>query len=542
MSIIKVNCVDQTLVFENTPVIASGGLEENFVQFSFCSQWDGFTKTAVFWRSESEVFHNLLDAEDKCQVAPEVTASDGVIYFGVFGVDSAGRQRTSEVLTYRVVKGAITEGTVPSDPTPDIYTQLIGKYQEMVEIAEDTRKKEQAFEQAMTAAQQAFEQAMGQRQTQHEDDVDADQQAFETAMNAAHEAYKQEIRAMIEAGLLPDDSITTEKLKDGVVTAEKIAPGVLVDAFTKTETLTAATAALFGLGADAVPDDAFAKLSGLYLHNWRRRTYSHTPERYEVGEAVEQFIPIGASAVATLYFDIGTSVSVNAAGNLVLGGVNRPQVNVSTVGTMNERKEFVGKYFKDEFFGNVYYCSNSAVVTGVNQTRVINGTTWYGFTITECSLITGYAAITELGEWEYLVSTDRNAHPDSDVVGGYEYQYCGVPFNNAASVPTKIATGSYTGTGTYGSTNQNSLKIGFVPKMVFVTCATYSTSRTLWAHFYAPLRNGFVVMTDGNGNPNISGRATSYCTWGETFTFYHTGGTNMQMNESGVVYHYIAIG
>lgn len=264
MSIIKVNCVDQTLVFENTPVIASGGLEENFVQFSFCSQWDGFTKTAVFWRSESEVFHNLLDEENSCQVAPEVTASDGVIYFGVFGVDAAGRQRTSEVLTYRVVKGAITEGTVPSDPTPDIYTQLIGKYQEMLEVSKDTLAKEQAFERAMTAAQQAFEQALTQA-------VDKDQEVFETAMTAAHNAFKQEILKMIEDGLLPDDSITTEKLKDdvvttekladGAVTAEKVAPGLLVDAYNKTETLTDETKAKYGLGTDAVPNDVFNALA-----------------------------------------------------------------------------------------------------------------------------------------------------------------------------------------------------------------------------------------------------------------------------------------
>lgn len=132
MSIIKVTCTDQVLTFDNTPVIASGGLEEDFVQFSFCGQWDGFERTAVFWRSEAEAYHVLLDEEDSCQVPPEVTADEGTIYFGVFGVDPAGRQRTSEVLTYRIVKGAITTGTKPSEPTPDIYTQLLEQYASIV--------------------------------------------------------------------------------------------------------------------------------------------------------------------------------------------------------------------------------------------------------------------------------------------------------------------------------------------------------------------------------------------------------------------------
>lgn len=274
MSIIKVNCVDQTLVFENTPVIASGGLEENFVQFSFCGQWDGFIKTAVFWRSESEVFHNLLDAEDKCQVAPEVTASDGVIYFGVFGVNDAGRQRTTEVLTYRIVKGAITEGTAPSDPTPDIYTQLIAKYNEMAAIAADTRKKEQTFETAMTERQNTFErnlsESMNNRQETFEteikqlvaDDMVPDNTIdTEKLVNGAVTTGKLADKA-VTAGKLADKAVTTGKLADGAVTANKLAADA-VDAYTRAQTLKDTTKALYSLGTAAVPDDVLALIKTL---------------------------------------------------------------------------------------------------------------------------------------------------------------------------------------------------------------------------------------------------------------------------------------
>lgn len=128
MSIIKVNCTDQVLAFENTPVIASGGMEENFIQFSFCSQWNGFVRTAVFWRNEKEIYGQVLDASDSCEVPPEVTADEGVVYFGVYGVNLDHHQRTSNVLTYRIEKGAITTDVKPSEPTPDIYNQLLAMY------------------------------------------------------------------------------------------------------------------------------------------------------------------------------------------------------------------------------------------------------------------------------------------------------------------------------------------------------------------------------------------------------------------------------
>ena len=128
MSTIKVICIDQALAFENTPVIASGGLEEDFVSFTFCDQWTGFARTAVFWRNEKEPYHALLDGSDTCQIPPEVTGDEGTIFFGVFGVNESGAQRTTEVLTYHIKKGAITAGTKPSEPTQDIYTQLLAAY------------------------------------------------------------------------------------------------------------------------------------------------------------------------------------------------------------------------------------------------------------------------------------------------------------------------------------------------------------------------------------------------------------------------------
>lgn len=126
-TIINVECIDQDMIVTNSPVIASGGVHENFIAFKFCSKWDGFTKTAVFYRNEKEKYHALVDDDNMCEVPQEVTNAEGTMYFGVFGV-SGEVTRTSKVLKYKIKQGAITEDLKPSEPTPDIFQQILSEY------------------------------------------------------------------------------------------------------------------------------------------------------------------------------------------------------------------------------------------------------------------------------------------------------------------------------------------------------------------------------------------------------------------------------
>lgn len=238
MSVIKVRCTDQVLAYENTPVIASGGLDENFVAFTFCSQWDGYEKTAVFWRSEDEVYHQVLDESDTCPLPPEVTMDDGIIWLGAFGVDATGRQRTSEVLSYRIVKGAITENGKPSDPTPEIYTQILAELKTVRELAAATKAQEEAFEQRITQQQNAFELSVSDAHAQHVEDV-ADMQAQHVAdVEAARLAYETYISQMIAAGMVPDASITSGKIASGAVTSDKLAGSAVTSAKIQTGAVT----------------------------------------------------------------------------------------------------------------------------------------------------------------------------------------------------------------------------------------------------------------------------------------------------------------
>lgn len=124
-TVIKVTCVDQTLQLTATPVIACGGSEDVRVEFSFCPLWQGYPRTAMFWRTHKEVHTRQLDAADSCLIPAEVLQTDGALYFAVFGVNAEGVRRTSEALAYPIGVGAITEGTKPPEPAPDLYTQVL---------------------------------------------------------------------------------------------------------------------------------------------------------------------------------------------------------------------------------------------------------------------------------------------------------------------------------------------------------------------------------------------------------------------------------
>ena len=129
MSIINIRCIDQTLTVTNAPLISSGDIQTDSLKFEFCPMWNDFKKTAIFYRDESEVYAVLVNENSEAIVPKEVLQNEGFFYFGVHGV-SGDKVRTSQVLRYRVVKGAISEEVLIPEPTPDIYSQIMKMIEE----------------------------------------------------------------------------------------------------------------------------------------------------------------------------------------------------------------------------------------------------------------------------------------------------------------------------------------------------------------------------------------------------------------------------
>lgn len=125
MTNIKIKCVDQVLVIENSPEVASGDILTDTVTFSFCPLWDGLKKIAVFYNDPKKQYQVMLDDNNTAEIPPEVLEDQGVLYIGVLGTVE-DKIKTSNVIRYRVNKGAYTKGAIVN-PSPSIFEQILIK-------------------------------------------------------------------------------------------------------------------------------------------------------------------------------------------------------------------------------------------------------------------------------------------------------------------------------------------------------------------------------------------------------------------------------
>lgn len=286
------------------------------------------------------------------------------------------------------------------------------------------------------------------------------------------------------------------------------------------------TAALFGLNADAVPDDALSYLGQYNLHWWKTTATSTTSAHYTMGGLTSSG---QITAVGTVYYK-GSSIAVDANGNLSIP-------NETSVVPTNTATSVAGSYIRCEASdGNkFYYCDTGSTIKKYGTNTL---------TLTNYKVVTGHPAVTNVGAVAYLQSTERNTYPHSGTVNGLEYEYLGIPFDNSVNAP-KIATGSYTGTGTYGASNPNSLTFDFVPKMLFILesskdgrpifsifCTWPEALSSSYAHY------GYTALTSAL---TITGTKAFAKFTGTTFSWYATDSARNQMNSNEYNYRYIAI-
>lgn len=336
---------------------------------------------------------------------------------------------------------------------------------------------------------------------------------------------------------------------DGKVPSGQL-PEMEVDAFTKAETLKDTTAALYGLGTGAVPDDVLAALGKYKQYWWRRRAKTVVEKRTDITGEVQ--VTRDASPGRKFYYSKTVSLDPNGGVSLVspvtLDGVASSTTSANTLSdSLKPYLDDVPYYISSDIVdGEIYY-----VPTGSHVGGVVGAPKYVTFGIYRYSSKTFYMVLSDgslsdekvpaqlvkssiqMGDWQYVQSSNRSAYPDSGMQDGYEYEYLGVPLDNAVTAPG-IEIGSYVGTGTVGSSSPSSLTFGFVPKLVFVhkssdgrfrICAINGDSECV----SATVASSQYVVKIAWENKKISWyNSDAIASW--------------QLNENGVVYNYVAIG
>lgn len=300
---------------------------------------------------------------------------------------------------------------------------------------------------------------------------------------------------------------------------------------------------MFGLGANAVPDDVLAFLGKFNQHWWKRVTNG-------------VYVEAKGSTITTIFSDryntnkhsikYSDSVVIDSNTGSVSLGSPIKTISISVYGGGNGIVDSAWDNIKGKYFIPHINGADADYIAFINSNAEISfkydGAETYEAMLNvpsgECYKVA--SKISE-GETSYVYSEDRNKYPDDGEQNGYFYTYIGVPFENAVTAPA-IATGSYVGTGTYGSSNPNSLTLGFVPKLIFIFVSPSSegtggnaiipaisltNSYLLGGYMYGSLRNGSYSYAKIDAN-NVS--------------WYNTSSESEQMNYSGWKYNYIAIG
>ena len=241
---------------------------------------------------------------------------------------------------------------------------------------------------------------------------------------------------------------------------------------------------------------------------WRRRVTGGT---YILFKNSISTYTNSASAILTLLYSDSVSVS-QEDGTITLVS---PQ-------SFTGRGEQTTLYIQGHYFSY----DNGATIYFAEQDAQIKITTSIQISCAKCVSI----YFEDNGPWQYIHSPNRNAYPDSGIQDGYEYEYLGIPFDNAVN-GVKIETGSYVGTGEFGSGKKNTLTFSRKPLAVIIQATD--------ARRFAVLLNG---CTSGNAVSVGSGDRVNVSWTDTSVSWYNSETSSIQMNDLGITYLYIAIG
>lgn len=305
------------------------------------------------------------------------------------------------------------------------------------------------------------------------------------------------------------------------------------DPLNKATFLQDAVAALFGKDGNAVPNDIFQVLSrfqsGLgneYLWGKSYKVYEELQiditESSLYNESTNDPIEINYSDSVQVLYD-GTVTFVNPTSVTITPG---------TQAAITALNGLVGKYaYSPRVAGDSSYAQKYGKNFGI--VKIQDGTTWSGGNYYATAskpfilIISDSGTETVVG---YVNSPDPSAYPPS-VSDGYTY----TPLGQLGS-KVQIETGSYVGTGTYGSSNPNSLTFGSRPKTVILS--VYASGIMVGM----TMINGQTTATPYGYSNSLQSSFWNTITWTSNgVSWYNSSSAENQLNVSNLRVYYIAI-
>lgn len=259
----------------------------------------------------------------------------------------------------------------------------------------------------------------------------------------------------------------------------------------------------------------------LYKHCWRRRSYVAS---IEIGELENRWFLCmgGSSTTGTIKYSDSVVVDPVTGAVSLAGPINTVKSSYSNYTDFDVIKgKYITTYAANNTIrdGELYFVSADTDITTARTT--------------EYDVVANMRAVTgkiTIGEWENVCS-DSNDTYETGIVDGVETCYFGVPFDNAAFAP-KIATGSYKGTGKYGSGNKTTITFDFVPQLVVVV----GNNNVMW------LVNGQTGAPTTAESGNMAHYSAVVSWSGNAVSWYFAESGALHMNISGTTYKYVAIG
>ena len=297
-----------------------------------------------------------------------------------------------------------------------------------------------------------------------------------------------------------------------------------------------ATAALYGLGTGAVPDDVLAELGKYKQYWWRRRLPAG--ERYvehQKNITGDEILIIIRSLSKIQY---ASAVDISADGKVTLKNPADYTTAWLPVYTyVSGLAALAPCYVKSSSDDAIYYLPEGATATSTGSTDKTLAVTnaggdddydyiYFGkYATPRAQVVTAITAVVPAGDWEYLQSSDRSAYPDSGEVPvssvWVEHRENNsdtlLEYNQSYSYATEISIDQATGEvslvspQTTTATNASSemsfikskapcyLKTSYDPSKIYYVPAG-ATSGTSYTNTLQG--NGFPVQFGSSGNPH----------------------------------------